>query len=163
MVNQRILDLFTPLVKKAIVGIINDTISERLGLAMVDNDEKEESSKTPSAPSASALPEGVVFIDEEKGIVTTQEEIDSYNIVKAILCPVVDVARIFYRDAQRYFAILLDDNNRKPICRMHFNAKTVKYIGLFDETGKETRYVIQSLNDIFNFSEQLRATVQRYE
>lgn len=163
MVNQRILDLFTPLVKKAIVGIINDTISERLGLAMVDNDEKEESSKTPSAPSALALPEGVVFVDEEKGIVTTQEEIDSYNIVKAILCPVVDVARIFYRDAQRYFAILLDDNNRKPICRMHFNAKTVKYIGLFDETGKETRYVIQSLNDIFNFSEQLRATVQRYE
>ena len=46
MVNQRILDLFTPLVKKAIDGIINDTISERLGLAMVDNDEKEESSKT---------------------------------------------------------------------------------------------------------------------
>lgn len=163
VINQRVLDQFTPLVKKAVAGIINDTISDRLGLAMAGNGETAVEPPTPSAPSVSALPPGVVFMDEEKGIITTQEEIDSYNIVKAILCPVVDVSRVFYRDAQRYFAILLDDNNRKPICRMHFNAKTVKYIGLFDEEGKETRFQIQSLNDIFGFSEQLRATVLRYE
>lgn len=162
MINQRILDQFTPLVKKAISGIINDTISDRLGLAMSGNKEQaqETSDATPNEPAMSS---DVVFANEEKGIITTQEEIDSYNIVKAILCQVVDVARIFYRDGQRYFAILLDDNNRKPICRMHFNAKAVKYIGIFDEDGKETRHPIQTLNDIFGFSEQLRATVHRYE
>ena len=102
-------------------------------------------------------------MDEESGIVTTQEEIDSYHVVKAILHPVVDVNRVYYRDAQRYFSILLDDNNRKPICRMYFNAQSVKYIGLFDEEKKETRYVIEGLNDIYKYEEQLRQTVQRYD
>lgn len=54
-------------------------------------------------------------------IVTTEEEIESYLVVKSILRPFVDISRIVYRDAQTYFAILLDDNNRKPICRMYFN------------------------------------------
>lgn len=167
VINQRILDQFTPLVKKAIAGIINDTISDRLGLAMSTSSASPEplapeQPESQSQPAAAPLPPGVVFMDEERGIITTQEEIDSYHIVKAILCSVVDVSRVYYRDAQRYFSILLDDNNRKPICRMHFNAKTVKYIELIDSEGKGTRYVIESLNDIYNYTDQLRETVMRY-
>ncbi len=30
-------------------------------------------------------------------------------------------ARIAFRDTQSYFGILLDDNNRKPLARLHFN------------------------------------------
>lgn len=170
-VSQRVLELFTPLVKKAIADLINDTISERLGLAMSTKDMQqvnkasEESSSetaTTASPESKTLPEGVVFIDEEKGIITTQEEIDSYLIVKAILCSIVDVSRIVYRDAQRYFSILLDDNNRKPICRMYLNAKSIKYIGLFDTDKKENRFVIESLDDIYKYSDQLRSTAESY-
>ena len=167
-VSQKVIDQFTPLVKKAVAGIINDTISDRLGLALKNSDnvsqpaqsqEPEVAKHAPQKP----LPEGVVYMDEESGIVTTQEEIDSYHIVKAILHPVVDVNRIYHRDAQRYFAILLDDNNRKPICRMYFNAQSVKYIALFDEEKKETRHVIERLNDIYKYEDQLRQTVLNYE
>lgn len=58
--------------------------------------------------------------------------------------------------------ILLDDNNRKPICRLHFNTSQ-KYIGLFDEEKTEDRKPIDSLNDIYRFAEELRGRVVRYD
>lgn len=102
---------------------------------------------------------------EEDGnkIITTEEEIESYFIVKSILRQAVDVSRVVYRDAQTYFAILLDDNNRKPICRMYFNAISKKYIATFDENKKETKHEITSLNDIYNYSEYLINTISFYD
>lgn len=167
-VNQRVIEQFTPLVKKAISDIINDAISERLGLALTTKESTSETS-VPQTPQATAdnkttpLPDGVVFMDEEKGIVTTQEEIDSFLIVKAILRPVVDISRIYYRDTLSYFGILLDDNNRKPICRMYFNAKSVKYIALIDENKKEVRHTIETLDDIYKYTDQIRQTISFYE
>ncbi|MEF1342310.1 restriction endonuclease, partial [Vibrio rotiferianus] len=74
----------------------------------------------------------------------------------------VEVQRVFSRDTQSYFGILLDDNNRKPICRLWFNTKQ-KYIGIFDESKTEVRHPIESVDDIFNFSEQLQNTLALYE
>lgn len=167
-VNQKVLDQFTPLVKKAIADIINETISDRLGLAIKVGDGTSTNTDPVDAESASvnnnssSSPDGVVKIDAEKGIVTTQEEIDGFLIVKAIVRPVVDVSRVAFRDAQTYFAILLDDNNRRPICRLRFNAKSVKYIGLFDKERNEQKIEIKTLDDIYNYADELRATVQSY-
>lgn len=102
-------------------------------------------------------------VTDENKIVTTEEEVESYLIVKSILRPFVDISRVVYRDAQTYFAILLDDNNRKPICRMYFNAVSKKYIATFDENKKETKHEIKSLDDIYNFAEELKNTVLSYD
>jgi hypothetical protein len=51
--------------------------------------------------------------------------------------------RVVQRDAKSSFAALLDDNNRKPIARLHFN-RTQKYIGLFGADKEETRVPIGS-------------------
>ena len=40
-------------------------------------------------------------------------------------------SRIFMRAAKSYCAILVDDNNRKTLCRLYFNGKK-KFIGIFD-------------------------------
>lgn len=166
-VSQKVIEQFTPLVKKAIADIINDTISDRLGLALsakeASSEPKPVEAMSQQCSEHKQLPEGAVYVDEEKGIVTTQEELDSFFIVKAILRPVVDISRVYYRDAQSYFAILLDDNNRKPICRMYFNAKSVKYIALVDKDKKETRYLIESLDDIYKYTDQLRETISFYD
>ena len=58
--------------------------------------------------------------------------------------------------------ILLDDNNRKPICRLGFNTKQ-KYVGVFDAGKKEDRIPIDSVSDIYLLSKQFLATVKRYE
>jgi len=56
----------------------------------------------------------------------------------------------------------LDDNNRKPLCRLHFNTKQ-KYLGLFDVDKNETRHPIDNLDQIFDFSDALLQTIKYYE
>ncbi len=161
-IKESVLDVFTPIVKKSIAAIIKDRIAEKLNIAIQTNEEPSEKIVVAESDTE-RLPEGVVAMDKETGIVTTQEEIDSYLIVKAILRPCVDISRVAYRDTLSYFGILLDDNNRKPICRMYFNAKSAKYIATFDENKKETKHEIKTLDDIYDYAEDIRATIGFYD
>lgn len=155
IITAKLLDQFTHLTKKSISTYINDLISERLKSALKTEDvvEKKEEEKEKE----------ILKEEDDCKIVTTEEEIESYLIVKSILRPVVDISRVVYRDAQTYFAILLDDNNRKPICRMYFNGITKKYVATFDENKKETKHEIGSLNDIYNFTKELSDIVLFYD
>lgn len=74
---------------------------------------------------------------------------------------IIQAERITFRDAQSYFAIFADDNNRKPICRLHFN-RTSKWIGIFDDEKNEAKFPIESLDDIYNYSEELRNATTKY-
>lgn len=156
VITAKILDQFTSLTKKSISTYINDLISERLKSALkTETDVENKENQEDSIEREEAL-------QDDNKIVTTEEEIESYMVVKSILRPVVDISRVVYRDAQTYFAILLDDNNRKPICRMYFNSVTKKYIATFDENKKETKHEINSLDDIYKYSQQLIDTISYY-
>ncbi len=157
VITAKILDQFTSLTKKSISTYINDLISERLKSALKTEAEVE------NKEIQVELHETISIDSEDSKIVTTEEEIESYMIVKSILRPVVDISRVVYRDAQTYFAILLDDNNRKPICRMYFNSLTKKYISTFDENKKETKHEIGSLDDIYSFAKELKDIIECYD
>jgi hypothetical protein len=155
---------FTALVRTALAGLVRDRVTERLQSALrhdADNDGASNSLSPSSADaSAEASTEGV---PEGSGhIVTTEEELQAYQIVRAIVCSDVTLDRIFYRDAQSYFSVILDDNNRKTICRLHFNGQKRKYIGLFDADKKETKYPIENVDDIYKLADVLRETVRRF-
>jgi hypothetical protein len=158
VITSKLLDQFTVLVRKTIATHINDIISDRLKNA-IEIHEEEQPSKTETKKE---LPEGVVYMSDDGAIVTTQEEIDGFNIVRAILYESVDIARITYRDAQSYFAILFDDNNRKPICRLYFNSQTVKYVSIFDGAKKEIKNKINSIADIYKYSKEITDIVNFY-
>ena len=81
-------------------------------------------------------------------------------IVRAIVREVLQPQRVVMRDARSYCAILVDNNNRKPLTRLHFN-RSRKYLGLFDNE-KEERVAIDSLDQIYDYTERLRATARRY-
>ena len=70
--------------------------------------------------------------------------------------------RIVYRDTQSYFGILLDDNNRKPLCRLHLNGGK-KYISLFNNNKSESKISILSIDDIYQFEKELLETLTLYE
>jgi hypothetical protein len=80
--------------------------------------------------------------------------------VRAILRQVMDIERVYHRDTQSYFSILLDNSNRKTICRLHFNAASQKYIGFIGEDKKEKRHPIAGLNDIYQFADQLKTATE---
>ncbi|WP_394230168.1 type I restriction endonuclease [Shewanella colwelliana] len=144
---------FTEITQKALKQFLNDSINERLKSAIGNDKQEIEEEINSTVPEA----------DEEKSkVITTEEELEGFNIIKAILRQKLDVSRITARDTQSYFGVLLDDNNRKPLCRLHFNAKQ-KYLGIIDADKNEARHPIETLDDIFNFSEQLLTTTAYYE
>lgn len=154
MITAKVLEQFTNLIKKSAQQYISDLITERLKTAL--NQEKEVSNQieTVTTPTAGQ--------DQASKIETTQDELESFIIVKSILRQKVDSKRIAFRDAQTYFAILLDDNNRKTICRIYLNGLK-KYIAILDENKKEIKTEIFSLDDIFKLSDKLYKVVECYE
>jgi len=148
--TKKALEQFTQITERALRTSINDMVNSRIKAAL----EKELNQQVEEQEQASE--------DEERNIVTTVEEIEGYHIVRALLRKKVEPDRIVHRDQQTYFGILLDDNNRKPICRLHFNGKQ-KYIGIFDENKDEYRKPIDSLDEIYGYSEQLLNTALMYD
>ena len=154
VITIKILDQFTNLTKKSIQQHISDLITERLKTALTKEDEE-----TKKQEAAQALEQAKL---EEVKVVTSEEELEGFMIVKTILRQKISAARITYRDAQSYFAILLDDNNRKTICRFYFNG-IKKYLVTLDDEKKELKNEINSLDDIFKYSEKLILIVNMYD
>lgn len=161
--TAKVQEQFTALVKRALNSYVNDVLSARLKTAIGEEGQEvaqsiSESGNTPKEQeeTAESLPE-----TKDSRIVTTEEELEGFHVVRAIVRSVIPVERVAARDTIAYFGILVDDNNRRPICRLHFNGKQ-KYLGLFDDQKKETRYPIAKIDDIFDFTEQLHEAARRY-
>lgn len=161
--TQKVRDQFAGLVEKANKQFLNDRVNDRLKAALggqaivVDN-----TSVTSSEASEHVAEASIESQDKSKGIETTLEEIEGFQIIRAIACSEVPPSRIAQRDTKTYFGVLLDDNNRRPIARLWFNASQ-KYIGLFDQEKNETRHPIGSLDEIYQYADQVRATVHYYD
>ena len=112
IVTQKVLDQFTDLIKRTIASHINDVIAERLNVAIKTTDEP-----TPAIPIEKEVPEEVPVEVEDKHskIVTTEEELEGFYVVKSIARNVLPADRITYRDVESYFSVLADDNNRRDL------------------------------------------------
>ena len=153
IITAKVLDLFTQLTKKAAQALLSDLITERLNNAL----KKEKEDEQQEIQEAAALTEKA-----NSKIETNEEELEGFLIIKSLLRQKIDVSRVAYRDAQTYFAILLDDNNRKTICRLYFNGNK-KYLMYFNDNKKEVKKEIQSLDDLFTHSNELLEVLNRYE
>ncbi|MGL4598424.1 MAG: type I restriction endonuclease [Bacteroidia bacterium] len=149
LVTAKVLEQFTMLTKKSVQQYISDLITERLKTALT----KEDESLKGETRANEASKEGDLV-----KVQTTEEELEAFMIVKTVLRQKISASRIVYRDAQSYFSVLLDDNNRKTICRLYFGSK--KQIGIFDEARKETKHEITTLDDIFKFEADMLKTVE---
>jgi predicted type IV restriction endonuclease len=146
-ITSGVRESFARLLSSSIQALIRDLVTQRLSSAL--------NASTPADPDG----DGVM---EEGETHTTEEEISGFRIVQAIASKLVDPRRIVMRDAKSYCAVLLDDNNRKSIARLHFNGLTAKYLGTF--AGKdETRHLISELTEIFRFTDQIEARLKEPE
>ncbi|WP_347021757.1 type I restriction endonuclease [Bacteroides fragilis] len=167
-ITSKVIDMFTPLVKKSISSIINDIISDRLNTAIKNGEQTSDTLQMPDNTSINTstenteekLPDGVVYMDKESGVVTTQEELDAYNIVRSILRKSVDVARITYRDYKSYFVVNLDNSQWFWICRISIGARK-KQIGIPLDNYKSCEWIqIDSIDDIFKYAGKLEESLK---
>jgi hypothetical protein len=150
IITAKVLDMFTGLAKKSISSYVNELISDRLKLALKTN---EETSSTLEKPE----------IAEEKEVETTLEELEGFGAIKAMLRGKIDSSRIGYKDTLSYFNILIDNSVHKSFCRLHLNGKK-KFIHIYDSAKNDfVKYPIEKLDDIYNYSEQILAAVERVE
>jgi hypothetical protein len=166
-ITQKVVEMFTPLVKKSMSMVINDIIAERLNTAMKNDEQVEDttniSSNLPNSPKENTenkLPEGIVYMDKEAGIITTQEGMDAYNIVRSILRRSVDASRITYKDYKTYFVISLDNSQWYWICRISIGARK-KQIGIPVNKYKSCDWIqIDSIDDIFKYADRLEESIK---
>ena len=133
-VTSQVKESFKSLIVNSVSSLIRDKVNERLKSALTATNPSEEQEDEGGGPTEATL--------------TTQEELDGFNIIRAIASRVVNPKRVVMRDAKSYCAVLLDDNNRKTIARLHFNSPTARYLGTF--SGKaETRVSVGEPTDIY--------------
>jgi hypothetical protein len=147
-------DYYTTLTRKALGQYVSDRVSARLQNAI-----QAEASGVPAPIAAEKPAEGPADVGRP-GVDTTEEEREGFLIVRGILREVVDSQRVVARDVQSYFGILLDDNNRKPICRLHFGTAR-KFVEVFDIEGGD-RVEISDLSGLYGLSDRLKAAASRY-
>ena len=159
--TKSVKEQFTAITKRALAEFLNDTINDRLRSAMAQ--------ATPSAavaPQPGALTdtfgEAVPAAFSGRSPERREEELEGFYIVRAILSQVIDPKRITRRDSANHLNILLDDTNRKPICRLGFE-KEPKYVAFINEQKQEERVPIQSATNIFQHADRIKATVASYE
>lgn len=151
--TQKIMNMFSDLVKRSFHQFINDKINERLKSAMAGSNIEVTADTSIELPSEPAIP--------KSNIETTSEEIESYYIIKSILHDYVDIQRIYLRDFKSFCNIILDDSNIKVLVRLYYNSEK-KQIALFDSTKKETKYPIEGINDIYKYTTIIKDTLNHY-
>lgn len=159
--TQKTREQFSSLVPKAMKQFLADQVNDRLKAALGGQQTDPTTGLTNDSADSPTDETHTSSSQSDDGIETTASELAAYNIVRAIVCSEVPMDRIYARDTKSYFGILLDDNNRKPIARLHFNAGT-KYLGLLDADKNETRVPLDLLEDIYKYSDQLRQAVHNY-
>ncbi|MVA19829.1 restriction endonuclease [Agrobacterium vitis] len=145
-ITSQVREMLTGVVRSAFREVIMDTVKNRLSSALAETEQVIETIDQ--------------TVEEAQDVITTDEEREGYMIVKAIAREVIGPSRVVMRDQKTYCGILIDNNNQKPLARLWFN-RSVKYIGLFDGEQEE-RVIINSLDEIYEYSERLRVTAKRY-
>lgn len=153
--TQSVLEELTPITKDALRAFINDQVEKRLKSALA-SDSINGTPKEKTVEKEEAIEEREIISESDSKIDTTQEEIDAYLTIKAIVREIIDVKRIDMRDAQSYCTILVDDNNRQTLCRLRFNSSTTKYVGILDEEKNETKYPVDTADDIYQYADLLK-------
>lgn len=145
--NQKVIEKFKPIAKRAMNQFINEKLSSKFKETLTNGENEKE--------------EAVEEIKEESKIVTTIDELNSYAIVKSILRKEIEPQRIYYKDTESYFGILLDNNIRKWILRINLNSRN-KHIIIPDENKKGIRYDIETIDDIYNYENEIIKALKRY-
>lgn len=146
--NQKVIDKFKSIVKKSFTGFVNDIVNQKISSALT--------------PEADEQPNDTPILDEQKSkIVTTEEEMEAFYIVRGILAGTIPIEDVVYRDTESYFGILYQDNNRKPLCRINLDTKN-KQLLIPDENKNFERIYIDSLNDIYSYKNKLITVAKRY-
>jgi len=142
---SNVLENFKPIIKKAVNQIVTEMVSDRLKVALSEAKQTEiETAKQE---------------DVKPKIITTEEELEAFHIIKAILRQVVPAEKIEYKDTQSYFVVLYEGNTWKWFCRLYFS-QSAKHIGFRLADGTLDKVSIGNLDEIYSLTDKLKSSLK---
>lgn len=149
-VTANILEEFRGHVKRAFSDIISDLASEKI-IAIKNN-------ITNTQDELNAQEEE----EKENLIVTTEEELQAFYIVRSLFAHREDVklCDIGYKDTRIYFNVIYENKVTRWICRFYFNG-TNKFFTLPLENGKDQRIDISSIDELYKYRQELNESLSR--
>lgn len=96
------------------------------------------------------------------GVETTVLELDFFHRIVTLLSDVVDPNRIDFRDSKNLFAINLDGNIRKPICKLYLNNPARMFIGLMNGDGNILKIPIKNIEELDDIKDDLLMPIQQF-
>lgn len=168
----RVIEMFRPIVKRAFAEHVSDQITKRLESVRIAAEVPQLQAKVQTGVEGeSAIPEAEC--STEDSIVTCNTEEWAHIIVRTLLRGVIDPSRVVMRDQKSYCSVILDNNNRKPICRFfnfeHFepgmeNIGKNAYVQILTKSNSEgERFDLKFVDDIHPLGEKLVEAVMRHE
>lgn len=146
--TQSVIDKYRDIIKNALNEYISESMNDKISAALnVDSTIEKEQEEI----EESLKPK----------IVTTEEELQAFYIIKGMFAGMCQLDDIVYRDTESYFGILYKNNNRKPICRLNLDTKK-KQLLLPDENKKFTRYYIDTLDNLYDYKSQIIECLKLY-
>lgn len=147
-ITQNVKEEFREPIQKTLRNLINDLASDKITEIKNEIAEAQKQDLNESTES------------EENGIVTTEEELQAFYIVRGIFAERGDIAleRISYKDTRSYFNVLFDNKVTKWICRFYFDG-TKKFFTIMLESEK--RIDINSISEIYKYKKDLNEALDR--
>lgn len=82
-------------------------------------------------------------------IITTQKEVDGFNIIKRIIRDgSLDQSRLYLKDTVEFCGINIDNDEKKTLIRLYFNDEDNLSFAIVLGNGKEDKYTLNTLRGI---------------
>lgn len=162
--TQNVIEKFRPILRKALNDYISETMNDKIKVALGGSGGSVSVSGSDAKVSDEADEVTAQTDVEQKrtpNIITTEEELEAYFIVKTLLSDIVDIHDITYKDTESYINMLYKNNTRKWICRLKLTPNA-KVLILPSEDKKEVKYTIGDIYDIPQYKSQLSEVLNRY-
>lgn len=156
--TQAVVEQFRPLLKKALNDFISEMMNDKIKSALGGTGGSVSISEQKNATEQSTEQ-----VEESKthSIVTTEEELEAYFIVKNILSERVSIKDITYKDTESYINVLYKGNSRKWICRLRLT-ETQKLLIIPDENKKDVKIQMTDIYELANHKDALLQILERY-
>jgi hypothetical protein len=151
--TQNVVEKFRDIVRRSLNQFVTELMNDKITSALKTNNDEPEQTAAPQQeiPLEPAAPK----------ILTTEEELESYFIVKHILFDVIPREKVTHKDTESYFGILYDNNSWKWICRFRFEGSK-KTMFLPDEKKNPVKFNLEKLDDIYKYKQDIINVAKRY-